>query len=70
MKHNVDPVCGKKMNRNKAHIVIHYQGEDFYLCCPLCQKVFERRPEKYTKNPKTHSRASSTQKRRITGRQF
>ncbi len=45
-----DPVCGKKINRNKAHITIEYKGERYYVCCPLCQKEFEKAPEKYIKN--------------------
>lgn len=44
-----DPVCGKRMNRNKAHIVIQYKGEDYLLCCPLCQAAFEREPERYAR---------------------
>ncbi len=47
MTKHIDPVCGKHINVNKAHIVIHYQGEDFYLCCPQCQKEFELNPLKY-----------------------
>ncbi len=42
-----DPVCGKRINRNKAHIVIEYQGQAYLLCCPVCQAEFERAPEKY-----------------------
>ncbi len=42
-----DPVCGKRVNRNKAHIVIEYKGGEYLLCCPLCQAEFERNPEKY-----------------------
>lgn len=30
-----DPVCGKKMNRNNAHVTIEYKGERYYLCCPF-----------------------------------
>ncbi|MEE4377141.1 MAG: YHS domain-containing protein [Candidatus Competibacteraceae bacterium] len=44
---NKDPVCGKRINRNKAHIEIRYQGQDYLLCCPVCQAEFERAPEKY-----------------------
>ena len=44
---NRDPVCGKRVNRNKAHIVIEYRGRDYLLCCRLCQAEFERDPEKY-----------------------
>ncbi len=47
-----DPVCGKRLNRNKAHIEVEYEGEIFYLCCPLCQREFEKNPEKYVQADK------------------
>lgn len=46
---NTDPVCGKRVNRNKAHIVVDYKGEQYLLCCPVCQAEFEREPEKYVR---------------------
>lgn len=49
MHKNIDPVCGKKINVNKAHIVVKYEGQEYMLCCPLCQKEFERNPKKYAK---------------------
>jgi YHS domain-containing protein len=45
--HNRDPVCGKRVNRNKAHIVLEYKGQEYALCCPVCQAEFERDPEKF-----------------------
>jgi len=42
-----DPVCKRRMNPNKAWAKIHYQGEIYYLCCPLCQSEFEKQPKKY-----------------------
>jgi len=42
-----DPVCGKRMNRGKAHIIIEYEGVDYSLCCPKCQAEFENAPERY-----------------------
>lgn len=42
-----DPVCGKRINRNKAHITVEYKGDKYLLCCPLCQAEFERDPEQY-----------------------
>lgn len=42
-----DPVCGKRVNRNKAHVVITYKGREYPLCCPVCQAEFERFPEKH-----------------------
>ena len=44
---NRDPVCGKRINRNKAHIVLEYKGKEYPLCCPVCQAEFERAPEKH-----------------------
>ena len=44
-----DPVCGKHINRNKAHIVVEYKGAEYLLCCPICQAAFEREPERYAR---------------------
>lgn len=44
-----DPVCGKRITRNGAHIVIEFDGERYYLCCPLCQAEFERHPTRYAR---------------------
>ncbi len=42
-----DPVCGKKMNKNKAYAKVKYEKITYYLCCPLCQEHFEKNPKKY-----------------------
>lgn len=42
-----DPVCGKRVTHNRAHIVLTYEGEAYFLCCPRCQAEFERNPERY-----------------------
>lgn len=42
-----DPVCKRKINPNKAYISITHNDVDYYLCCPLCQREFERDPGKY-----------------------
>ncbi len=55
--HAYDPVCGKRVNRNKAHITVEYKGARYYLCCPHCQSSFERDPLKYVR-PKTPKRSS------------
>ncbi len=47
-----DPVCGKKVNANKAYVQIVYEGTTYYLCCPLCQSQFEKDPKKYIQNRK------------------
>ncbi len=44
-----DPVCGKRINRNKAHIAVVYRGHVYYLCCSQCQGAFERDPETYVR---------------------
>ena len=45
-----DPVCGKKINANKAYAKVKYGKETYYLCCPLCQAEFEKDPFKYVDN--------------------
>lgn len=42
-----DPVCGKKMNPNKAYAKVKVGKDTFYLCCPVCQSEFENDPEKF-----------------------
>ena len=42
-----DPVCGKRINRGKAHAVVEYERVQYFLCCPLCQAKFERQPKRY-----------------------
>ncbi len=44
-----DPVCGKRIKRQRAHIAIDYRGVTYYLCCPRCQADFERAPEKFAR---------------------
>ncbi len=56
MKHKIyrDPVCGKKINRQKAQVQIKHKGYGYFLCCPLCQGEFEQNPEKYVKPEYAH----------------
>jgi YHS domain-containing protein len=42
-----DPVCGKKINPNKAYAKVKYGKETYYICCPLCQAEFEKDPDKF-----------------------
>ena len=42
-----DPVCGKRINANKAYAKIKYGKDTYYVCCPICQSMFEAEPEKY-----------------------
>jgi YHS domain-containing protein len=52
-----DPVCGKRLNRNKAHIEIEYRGQQFLLCCPRCQAEFELNPAKYVREARKKHRS-------------
>lgn len=44
-----DPVCGKRIKRQRAHIAIDYNAVRYYLCCPRCQAAFEREPYKFAR---------------------
>lgn len=44
-----DPVCGKRMSRNKAYIAIEYESITYFLCCSQCQSEFERTPAAYAR---------------------
>ena len=44
-----DPVCGKRLQRGKAHIVIEVEGMNYFLCCPRCQTDFEHNLKLYAK---------------------
>lgn len=58
-----DPVCGKKINRQKAQILVKYKGYGYLLCCPLCQSEFEKNAEKYA-NPEIAYRIQTRKKER------
>lgn len=62
-----DPVCGKRVNRQKAQIAIDYEGYTYYLCCPRCQQEFEWDPAKYAR--KELGQKISKQKRQKESRQ-
>lgn len=49
-----DPVCGKRMNRNKAWAIVRHDKSEYLLCCPKCQSEFEADPERWLKNIRTH----------------
>ena len=54
-----DPVCGKRINRGKAHVVIEYEGYRFFLCCPRCQTEFEHNLQLYAR-PEFGQKAKKT----------
>lgn len=61
-----DPVCGKRMNRGKAHIIIEYEGVAYSLCCAKCQAEFESAPKRYAQ-PELGARVKN--KKRLPHRQ-
>ena len=37
-----DPVCGKRINRNKAHITIMHQGQEYFFGEPVLTRTRHR----------------------------
>jgi YHS domain-containing protein len=62
-----DPVCGKRIKRQRAHIAIDFRGVTYYLCCPRCQTDFERAPDKFAR-PETGEKTKSSSVRSQTDR--
>ena len=44
-----DPVCGKRLQRGNAYVVIEYEGMNYFLCCPRCQTDFEHNLKLYAR---------------------
>lgn len=45
-----DPVCGRPLTSEQAHKVLEYDGNLYFLCCPLCQAEFESSPVHYLRH--------------------
>ena len=43
----VDPVCGMKVDSEKAKYKAVYKGKVYYFCSHHCKKAFEENPEYY-----------------------
>jgi YHS domain-containing protein len=41
-----DPVCGMKVDENKAATAVH-EGKTYYFCSAGCKATFEKAPAKY-----------------------
>jgi len=69
----IDPVCGKRIKRQRAHIAIDFEGTTYLLCCPRCQADFEREPKKFArpeigeKTNTSHGRHGKRQPRNVRG---
>ncbi len=46
----IDPVCGMKVDPEKAAAISVYQGKTYYFCARGCKIAFDKNPEKYLKN--------------------
>ena len=54
-----DPVCGKRIHRDRAHARIIHERVAYYVCCPLCQAAFQEAPDRYAR-PEVGERAVAT----------
>jgi len=42
-----DPVCGMKVDDQKAAAKVQYQGSTYFFCSDECKRKFEQQPEQY-----------------------
>jgi len=47
---NTDPVCGMKVDPNKAQFESQYGGKTFNFCSKECKTKFDQQPEQYAKS--------------------
>jgi len=47
MSMQTDPVCGMKVDDQKAAAKSQYQGSTYYFCSDECRRKFEQQPEQY-----------------------
>ena len=43
----MDPVCHMRVDFEKTHLAVTYQGRGYYFCAEACRKAFERNPERF-----------------------
>jgi YHS domain-containing protein len=43
-----DPVCGMRVDEEKAKYKTVNMGKTYYFCCAMCKEKFEENPHKYT----------------------
>lgn len=48
MATHIDPVCGMKVDDQKAAAQSTYQGKIYYFCCADCKTKFDANPLQYT----------------------
>lgn len=47
----IDPVCGMKVDPQRAAGKYQYSGKTYYFCCPRCFEKFQANPEQYLDKP-------------------
>lgn len=47
MATHTDPVCGMKVDDQKAASQSTYQGNTYYFCCEGCKTKFDKNPQQY-----------------------
>jgi len=45
-----DPVCGAKVNENKAPATSMYEGDRYVFCGQECKDKFDQNPQQYAKS--------------------
>ncbi|QOJ78605.1 cadmium-translocating P-type ATPase [Infirmifilum lucidum] len=53
----IDPVCGMKVDEEKAEHKLEYKGRVYYFCSKHCLEEFSKNPEKYTSAGKAETHA-------------
>ncbi|MBA2702235.1 MAG: YHS domain-containing protein [Blastocatellia bacterium] len=48
MATHTDPVCGMKVDDQKAASQSTYQGNTYYFCSEGCKTKFDKNPQQYT----------------------
>jgi len=43
------PVSGEKIGEMGKAVDVEYNGKKYHLCCSMCQKDFNKDPEKFSK---------------------
>ena len=46
MATQIDPVCGMKVDEEKAAGQSEHENRTYYFCASLCKRNFDRNPEK------------------------
>lgn len=41
-------VCGKDTASGRGFMTLNLEGRHLALCCPMCQKVYQENPARYT----------------------